>query len=98
MLRQIECIISGRVHGVLYRDFARRKARGLGLVGMVENLPDGTVHVVAQGDESELNRFIADLERGSIFSRVDKVIVKWSNAEQAFSDFTIRYNNLSDRF
>lgn len=91
MLRQIECIISGRVQGVLYRAFAKGRARHFGLVGMVENLPDGTVRVVAQGDESNLHHYIADLERGSMFSRVDAVDVKWGNAEQAFADFRINY-------
>ncbi len=93
MLRQIECIISGRVQGVLYRDFARRKARGLGLVGVVFNLPDGTVRVVAQGRESELKEYIEALKRGSVFSRVDSVEVKWSSAERSFADFSIRHHN-----
>ena len=97
MLRQIECVISGRVQGVLYRDFARRKAIGLGLVGVVENLPDGTVRVIAQGDDSELRIFTGHLKRGSMFSRVDAVDEKWSNAPQAFSDFQIVYKKLSDR-
>ena len=97
MLRQIECVISGRVQGMMYRDFSRRKARGLGLVGTVENLPDGTVKVVAQGDESDLRIFIEHLKRGSMFSRVDAVDEKWSDAPQAFSDFQIVYKKLSDR-
>ena len=97
MLRQIECIISGRVQGTLYRDFARRKARGLGLVGTVENLPDGTVKVLAQGDESDLRIFIGHLKRGSIFSRIDALDEKWSDAPKAFSDFQIVYKKLSDR-
>ncbi len=97
MLRQIECVVSGRVQGTLYRDFARRKARGLGLVGEVENLPDGTVRVVAQGGEADLRLFIGHLKRGSIFSRVDTVDEKWSDAPQAFPDFQIVYKKLSDR-
>ncbi|KKU68190.1 MAG: Acylphosphatase [Parcubacteria group bacterium GW2011_GWA2_47_16] len=97
MLRQIECIISGRVQGMLYRDFVRRKARGLGLVGTVENLPDGTVRVIAQGDDSDLKHLTACLKRGSMFSRVDAVDEKWSDAPQAFSDFQIVYKKLSDR-
>ena len=97
MLRQIKCIISGRVQGMLYRDFTRRKARGLGLVGTVENLPDGTVRGTAQGDESDLRILIEHLKRGSIFSRVDAVDEKWSDAPQAFPDFQIVYKKLSDR-
>src|SRR3989344_224255 len=49
MNERIETIVSGRVQVVMYRDFATRKARGLGLVGEVKNLPDGTVRVVAEG-------------------------------------------------
>ncbi len=98
MLRQIECVISGKVQGVLYRDFVRRKARHLGLFGEVSNAPDGTVRVVAQGDESELKKFIEYLKQGSFFSRVDAVDEKWSNAEQSFSDFKIKYQSFSDRF
>jgi len=98
MIKQIDCIISGRVQGVLYRDFSRRMARRYGLVGTVENLPDGTVKVVAQGDELKLKKYIEDLKRGSIFSRVDAVDEKWGNAEQSFSDFRTVYKNFSDRF
>lgn len=97
MLRKIECVISGKVQGTLYRDFVRRKARGLGLVGTVENLPDGTVKVVAEGDESDLRSLIWYLKRGSMFSRVDAVDEKWSDAPQSFSDFQIVYKNFSDR-
>lgn len=91
MLRQIECIISGRVQGMMYRDFACRKARRFGLVGIVENLLDGTVHIIAQGDQSELDQYVLLLKRGSMFSRVEAVDVRWSNTEKAFSDFSIKY-------
>lgn len=97
MLRQIECIVSGRVQGVLFRNFVRSKARRLGLVGTVENLPDGTVRVVAQGDESDLKRCVENLKQGSVFSRVDAVDEKWSEVKQAFKDFRIIYHGFSDR-
>ena len=90
MLRQIECIISGRVQGMFYRAFARRTAKNLGLVGTVENLPDGTVHVVAQGDQPTLDQYVTDLKQGSMFSRVDSVDVRWSSTERTFSDFSIQ--------
>ena len=82
---------------MMYRDFAKRKARGLDLVGIVENLPDGTVHVIAQGGEVELEHYLGLLKRGSIFSRVDAIDENWTNAEQAYNDFQIKYRDLSDR-
>lgn len=90
MLRQIECIISGKVQGMFYRAYARRKAKDLGLVGTVQNLPNGTVHVIAQGDETGLEKYVEQLKLGSIFSRVESVDVKWSNSLQSFPDFSVK--------
>ncbi|MES2087985.1 MAG: acylphosphatase [Patescibacteria group bacterium] len=98
MIRQIECVVSGKVQGVLYRDFTRRKARRLELTGIVENVPNGTVYVLAQGEEELLKKFITDLEQGSIFSKVDAVRVSWSEVRQVFKDFRIQYRNISDWF
>lgn len=98
MIRQIECVISGKVQGVLYRDFVRRKARALNLVGLVENVPNGTVHVVTSGEEEQLKKFIGDLQQGSIFSKVKDVKVSWSEVNQIFKDFRIYYSSLSDWF
>ncbi|MCR4311320.1 MAG: acylphosphatase [Candidatus Taylorbacteria bacterium] len=97
MLRQLECTVSGRVQRVLYRDYAQRKARHLGLVGIVENSPDGTVHIVAQGNESELEEYFLLLKKGSFFSRIESVDEKWSSAPQAYNDFSIVYKTISDR-
>ena len=58
MQKEIEVIIRGRVQMVMFRDFTKRKAGSLGLTGTVKNLKDGSVCVVAQGDEDKLNKFI----------------------------------------
>ena len=51
MEKRIRSIISGRVQLVMYRDFARRKARKLKLYGWVRNLPDNTVELIAVGED-----------------------------------------------
>ena len=89
MFKEIEGFVRGRVQGVMYRDFARRTGRGLGLKGTVENLPDGRVRVVAQGEEEILRRFIGRLKRGSLFSRVESVEVSWREAGDRFDSFKI---------
>lgn len=76
-IKEIECLISGRVTGVMFRDFVCRKARRLGLSGTVQNLPDHNVRVVAQGDEASLQQLISYLKRGSLFSKVEKVETIW---------------------
>lgn len=91
MEKRIECIVSGRVQMVMYRDFATRKARSLGLVGEVTNLSDGTVRVVAEGATEKLNTYISLLEQGSLLARVARVAVVWKDATNTYTTFTITY-------
>ena len=92
MREEIRCIISGRVQMVMYRDFAQRKARSIGIVGTVENLDDGTVEVIAQGTPDELKQYIEKLNEGSILSKVQDVAVEWRSGVPRFEDFTIKYS------
>lgn len=52
---------SGHVQGVGFRYTARQVARAYRVSGFVENLDDGRVLLVAEGEEPELDRFLADL-------------------------------------
>lgn len=90
-IKQIECVIIGRVQLVMFRDFAQRKARKFGIVGTVENLPDGSVKVVAQGSSENLLKFISYLKEGSLLAKVQDVFVNWSESEEFFEDFKIIY-------
>lgn len=89
MNERIKAIVSGRVQMVMYRDFATRKARRLGLTGMVRNLADGTVEVVAEGLRKNLESFVTKLKRGPILADVEDVSVTWLPATEEFSEFTL---------
>lgn len=49
--------VSGKVQKAGYRARVVAIAKDLGIKGMVENLPDGRVKVVAEGEEADLERF-----------------------------------------
>ena len=91
MQKRLECKVRGRVQMVMYRDFTMRKARKLGLVGTVKNNIDGTVSVVAEGEEESLHEFIPLLMKGSLLARVDAVSVIWKDATNKFTQFVIAY-------
>ena len=76
---------------VMYRDFVCRRGRALGLVGYVKNLSDGMVEVVAQGEKSALEKFVAKLRNGSLLSRVDKIEIEWRQPVAPLEGFIIRY-------
>lgn len=92
MKERLEAIVFGRVQMVMYRDFACRKARGLGLVGEVRNLNDGTVRVVAEGVRLVLETYITRLKRGSLFSHVDRVTLAFKEPTGEYQGFSIRYD------
>ncbi|MEK7662260.1 MAG: acylphosphatase [Patescibacteria group bacterium] len=89
MKKRIECEIYGRVQLVMFRDFAQRKAKKRGLTGTVENMKNGNVYVIAEGEEKELNDFLEDLHKGPLFSKVTNVEVKMLDAKGGFNDFSI---------
>ena len=77
---------------VMYRDFAKRHARQLGLVGTVQNMSDGSVRVEAEGSDAELQRMIKILHKGSLFSHVENVaVLRKEPATGNYSDFRIVY-------
>ena len=90
-MKEIECIVTGRVQLVLYRDFAQRRAWKHNLAGFVKNLPDGSVQVIAQGDEATLKQYVEELEKGSMFSRVENVSVSWRESTKDYDGFSIAY-------
>lgn len=80
--------IFGRVQGVFFRDFVQRKAKELNLSGWVENEPDGTVQIVAEGEEKDLKELIEWCRAGGTeYARVDKVNIEWMEPSGQFNNF-----------
>jgi acylphosphatase len=90
-MTEIQCIISGKVQNVRYRDYVQVSATELGVVGFVRNLPDGTVEVHAQGIPDVLKEFVEYLHEGSLQSKVDAVSVDWKTAKTPYTDFSIYF-------
>ncbi|GGI72792.1 acylphosphatase [Deinococcus wulumuqiensis] len=77
---RLTALVSGTVQGVGYRLFIQRYARDLGLCGYAENLSDGKVEVVAEGDEAALTRLLHWLRRGPPHARVEGVDTQYSES------------------
>lgn len=92
MKKCMEATISGRVQLVMFRDFAKRKARAHGLTGFVQNKKDGTVYVLAEGEEENLKKFLTRLHRGPILAEVTNVEVVYQEPTSKYTDFSILYD------
>jgi acylphosphatase len=89
MRKGITIKISGEVQGVGYRNEAYWVARKLHVAGFVMNEPEGTVYAEAEGEEQDLQEFLAWCKKGPITARVTNVEVQWSEPHSKFTGFRI---------
>jgi acylphosphatase len=89
-MKRVEATVQGYVQGVSFRYYTQREALRLGLTGWVRNESDGSVSVVAEGPENNLNRLLDFLRHGPRMAVVKDVSAHWSSATTEFEDFTIR--------
>jgi acylphosphatase len=84
-------ITKGRVQRVGYRDLVADWAMDLGLVGFIENQPDGTVKIIAEGEEERLEEFIREAQpEDDPLIRIAQVDVGYEKATGEFELFTIK--------
>jgi acylphosphatase len=84
-------IISGKVQGVMMRDHLRKNASVLNIKGWVKNKKDGTVEVLAQGNEKDIDKFIDVCKKGSFLALVQNVEMKEIPIEEEHEGFQIRH-------
>jgi acylphosphatase len=82
-------LVAGRVQGVGYRYFVLRLAEALGVSGYARNRADGSVEVVAEGDDGVLADFESRLREGPSFAEVTNV-EREPIAERGVGGFDIR--------
>jgi len=87
--KRIHLIVKGRVQGVYYRASAQREAKRLGLTGWVVNRPDGSVEIVAEGEEDQVKDLLAWAQHGPATARVEKIDTRWRSYTGEFSEFRI---------
>ncbi len=74
-MRTVRLIITGRVQGVGYRMWAERTASALGIRGWVRNRSDGTVELLAIGEDAAVTELIDACSRGPRHADVSGVSV-----------------------
>lgn len=83
--------ISGRVQGVCFRHYCREQAEQLGMKGVVRNNDDGSVEVVAEGEEESIKSFIAWCRHGPPAARVRTCAENYEPPTGKFDSFTIGF-------
>jgi acylphosphatase len=85
-------IIVGKVQGVAYEKSIQQVASLGQLKGFVKKLKDGSVEVVVDLDECQLDEFTSVLKKGSSMSEVEDITYEILEEDDLLYDgFEIRY-------
>ena len=82
-------IISGRVQGVFFRQNTFKKAKKLGVLGWVRNLPDGRVEIIFDGDKSKVEDIVNWAKKGPVSALVKDFEIEWKESKEVLNDFKI---------
>jgi len=79
----------GRVQGVGFRWTVREVAMGFDVTGWVQNLSDGRVELVAEGERPELEAFQDAVPKAGLRRFIRTATEDWSNGTGEFRGFEI---------
>ena len=85
----MQIVYSGCVQGVGFRYTAKTVAPGFEVTGIVRNLPDGRVELVAEGARGELEAFQDAIRGAGLAGFIRDESVIWSDAKNEFKGFDI---------
>jgi len=91
MKKRLELNIFGLVQGVFFRGFPAEQAHKLNLTGWVKNEPEGTLHVLAEGEEEDLKKLADSCRQGPPMAQVRDTEENWQEPTGEFTEFEIIY-------
>jgi acylphosphatase len=86
-MNRLTALVYGKVQRVGYRARVIQLANGMGLKGFVENLSDGRVRIIAEGDDEKLKLFEEAIDIKNTFIQVISIEKKHSQPNGEFSSF-----------
>jgi acylphosphatase len=87
---RVRIAVRGRVQGVWFRGAAREAADRLRLVGWARNLADGSVEILAQGNEQAIEQFVEWCHHGPPAARVASVATQREMVQDDLHGFRVR--------
>jgi len=87
LMKRLTAFVSGKVQRVGYRARVIQLANGLGLKGIIENLSDGRVRIIAEGDEEKVKLFEGAIDIKNTFIQVTSIEKIYSQPYGEFGGF-----------
>ena len=89
MKRAARIIIQGTVQGVFFRQFVKENADKLKIKGLVRNIENNDVEIIAEGEKEKIDSLIRIVTKGPKHSQIRNVKAEERKWSDSFEDFKI---------
>jgi acylphosphatase len=86
---RLHLFYEGRVQGVGFRYTVKSVAPGFEVTGIIRNLPEGRVELIAEGQKEELEAFRQAIRESGLGRFITREDVSWVKATNEFQGFAI---------
>jgi len=86
-------LVTGRVQGVFFRAETKKTASRHNVTGWVQNLPDGRVEALLEGERENVESVIEFCKRGPSGAYVQRLDLDWAEWSGEFAEFTISHHS-----
>ena len=83
-------IYEGGVQGVGFRFTCQRIAEEFDITGWIRNMPEGNVELAAEGEETDLHKFLAGIKE-NMARYISRDKIEWRAFQGEFKGFNIRF-------
>lgn len=87
-MKRIEIHVTGKVQGVSFRAATQQVATRLELGGYAKNESDGSVTIIAEGEEEALNKLLEWAHQGPDVARIDECTHHFTEPTRYFDHFS----------
>lgn len=88
-MRSVQIKVYGQVQCVGFRYHVFTIAQQIGLTGWVKNMSDGSVEILVEGTDEQIEVFVPYVKEGPRFARVDELIMIELESVKTTYSFTI---------
>ena len=97
-MKRVRLILEGKVQQARYRDYVLKTAREHKITGYVENMRDGSVEIVSEGDSEKVDKFAEVIKSGKgrkitdcPLASVESIVYEEGTPTGKYSSFEIKY-------
>ena len=89
MIKRFESGISAKAIGFEYLSWIKSYALKAHLLGTVFEKNDGSIKIIAEGEDTDLNELAKKLENSNFLFPMENFYVKWEKPKGDYKDFSI---------